>query len=238
MDISKAKFFLMSSDGTSPHKLELIKVFGGAVFLKQESANPEYDENVVKECHYFCNMDGRQIEEKILKNGNYCEHVDCWIYANHKNGITWKALKHLNCYLFRKHVLRGHSEVVKYLCDTEFEGKKLTIADIRSNKNYALRWAAINGHLDILKYLCETEFGGKKLTIGDVRANNNHALRDAANSGHLEIVKYLCESEFSGEKLTGSDIRYCYNQVVCGAFCEFIVMRVDVINYLRNQLNK
>ena len=64
-------------------------------------------------------------------------------------------------------------------------------ADIRSNNDYAVKWASENGHLEMVQYL---------ISIGaDIRSQNDYAVRWAAGNGHLETVKYLVS--------VGADIR-------------------------------
>ena len=58
---------------------------------------------------------------------------------------------------------------------------RLTIDDVRSDNNFALRYSAANGHIDVLKYLRNSS----RLTLRDARANNNEALRVSAANGHL-----------------------------------------------------
>jgi hypothetical protein len=89
----------------------------------------------------------------------------------------------------------GHLPVVRYLC----EKFQLTIQDVRSNDNFALRWAAFHGNLPVVQYLCQTY----SLTIEDVRTLNNWALRCATNNGHLPVVQYFCENF----QLTIQDVR-------------------------------
>jgi ankyrin repeat protein len=81
----------------------------------------------------------------------------------------------------------------KYRC------QYLSLEDVRSWNNGALRWAAENGHLPVVQYLFETF----QLTIQDVRWFDNDTLRCAAGSGHLPVVQYLCETF----QLTIQDIR-------------------------------
>jgi hypothetical protein len=69
----------------------------------------------------------------------------------------------------------------------KYRSKYLSLKDIRSFHNYALRWGAGIGHLPVVQYLCE-KF---QLTIQDVRSVNNDALRCAAMNGHLPVVQYL-----------------------------------------------
>jgi ankyrin repeat protein len=85
----------------------------------------------------------------------------------------------------------------------------LSLEDVRSDNNYALRWAAQYGHLPVVQYLCE-KF---QLTIRDVRTCDNWALRGAAVYGHLPVVQYLCEKF----QLTIQDIRSWNNGALRGA---------------------
>ena len=123
-----------------------------------------------------------------------------------KGKIRNELLPHLSV---QDIVRNNYQEIIFYLKEEEkldrleylFEGckvgnlpilklLKITSEDIRSDDNYALRWASENGHFEVVKYLCETY----QLTIEDIRSENNYALRWASLNGYFEVVKYLCET--------------------------------------------
>jgi hypothetical protein len=96
----------------------------------------------------------------------------------------------------------------KYRC------QYLSLEDVRSWNNWALRKAAENGHLPVVQYLCE-KF---QLTIQDVRSRDNEALRMAASRGHLQVVQYLCEyHDRENRQLTIQDVRSDNNWALRGA---------------------
>ncbi len=99
----------------------------------------------------------------------------------------------------------GHLVVVKYLVE---QG-----ADIRAERDGALRWASCYGHLDVVKYLVEQG--------ADVHAEKNRSLRWASSYGHLEVVKYLIEQ--------GADIHACQE---CALRWASQNGRLDVVKYL------
>ncbi len=68
----------------------------------------------------------------------------------------------------------------------EIKKLNLSIEDIRSDNNCALRWACRNGHIEVVKFLID-----KGLTLEDIRSEDNFALRCASKNGHLEVVKFL-----------------------------------------------
>ena len=71
-------------------------------------------------------------------------------------------------------------------------------ADVRTDDDFAVRWASENGHLETVKYL---------VSVGaDIRAHNDYAFRLASSNGHLETVKYLVS--------IGADIRADYDYAV------------------------
>ena len=86
-------------------------------------------------------------------------------------------------------------------------------ADVKTNNNYALRWASRYGHLDVVKYLVENS--------ADVKTNNNSAVRLASEYGHLDVVKYLVEN--------GADIKANNNYAVRIASKNG---HLDVVKYL------
>ena len=65
-----------------------------------------------------------------------------------------------------------------------FEWSKI---DVRSNGNYAFRWACTHGHLDVAKWLY-TVF---QLTVDDARSFNNYAFRYACANGHQNVCDWL-----------------------------------------------
>jgi hypothetical protein len=74
----------------------------------------------------------------------------------------------------------------------KYRSKYLSLDDVRSNNNRALRWAAREGHFPVVQYLCEyRDRENRQLTIQDVRSLDNWALRMATYLGHLEVVQYL-----------------------------------------------
>ena len=97
--------------------------------------------------------------------------------------------------------LYGQLKTIKYFV----KKKIITLKDIRSNDNEALRWASNNGHLHIIKYFVKLG-----LTIEDVRSNNNEALQWACKGGWFDTIKYLIE-HFN---LTIEDIRSNNNESV------------------------
>jgi len=63
----------------------------------------------------------------------------------------------------------------------------LTLRDVRSNNNYALRVAAEKGHVAVLQFLKNTW----DLTLQDVRSDYNFALRVAVGKGHVDVLQFL-----------------------------------------------
>jgi hypothetical protein len=80
----------------------------------------------------------------------------------------------------------------------------LTITDIRTNNNYALRNACYRGHLEVIKYLIEKFH----LTITDIRTNNNYALQNAYANVHLGVVKYLIKKMIENHVDRNEIIKY------------------------------
>lgn len=62
----------------------------------------------------------------------------------------------------------------------------LTLADLRSERNAALKYACRYGHLPVVAYLLV--YG---LTAGDVRCRDNEALKLACHTDDLEIIQEL-----------------------------------------------
>jgi hypothetical protein len=85
-----------------------------------------------------------------------------------------------------------------HVCCWKYRCQYLSLEDVRSWDNYALRWVSEDGHLPVVRYLCENF-----LTVQDVRSGNNAALRGAALNCHLPVVQYLCEKF----QLTIQDVR-------------------------------
>jgi hypothetical protein len=104
---------------------------------------------------------------------------------------------------------KNASNYCSHLFCWKYRSNYLSLEDVRSCDNYALRWAASRGHLPVVQYLCETF----QLTLEDVRTWNNEALRCAASHGHLRVVRYLCEKF----QLTIQDVRSLNNAALRGA---------------------
>lgn len=119
----------------------------------------------------------------------------------------------------------GNLSIIRFFCETEFSGQKITNLDYQNNNNYALREAIFNGHLHIIQYFCENY----NVTIHDIRKNNNQILINAACEGNLLIVQYLCESLFGGEKITIHDVRTDRNYALRYAALHG---HVEVVQYL------
>lgn len=62
----------------------------------------------------------------------------------------------------------------------------LTLENIRSKDNLALRIASEYGHVDVLKELKKCG-----LTVEDLRSKNNFALQAAAENGHVEVLQEM-----------------------------------------------
>src|SRR5205809_164 len=92
------------------------------------------------------------------------------------------------------------------LCLQDLFKQDLTLADLRSANNQALRWACKHGHLAIVKFLLE-----KGLNREDILGN---PLKCACQYGHLAIVQLLLE-----KGLTHEDIR-CKNNEILHYACE------------------
>jgi hypothetical protein len=136
----------------------------------------------------------------------------------------------------------------------KYQCQYLSYEDVRSNNDYAFRWAAHYGHLPLVQYLCEkfqltirdvgcvhealrwAAFNGHvsvvqylcekfQLTIEDVRTRNNFLLREAVYRGHLAVVQYLCEMY----QLTIEDVRSCNNLALRNAAFHG---RLSVVQYL------
>jgi ankyrin repeat protein len=93
--------------------------------------------------------------------------------------VKYDPEKHTCYFLMRNNNLKG----LKYLVS---QG-----ADVRAQRDYAVRLAAAKGHLSMVKYLVSHG--------ADCRAYSDEAVRYAAENGHLEMVKYL--------QSQGADIR-------------------------------
>jgi ankyrin repeat protein len=102
----------------------------------------------------------------------------------------------------------------------------LSVKDVRSTNNAALRIAVEEGHLEVVRWLVETF----NLTPHDVRIRNNEALQLAAYGGHLKIVKYLIETF----KLTVKDVRSNNNLALRIAKNG---SHLDVVRYLVEKFN-
>jgi hypothetical protein len=161
-----------------------------------------------------CKLWNKPIEQ-IIFDFIKCQHVCCWKYRT-----KYLSLKDIK---FRKNIAirwiarccnfaHGHLPVVQYLC----EKFQLTIQDVRSRDNEALRYAAFYGNLPVVKYLCEyRDRDNRQLTIQDVRSEDNEALRYAALNGHLPVVVYLCEyPDRENRQLTIQDVRSRDNEAL------------------------
>lgn len=105
----------------------------------------------------------------------------------------------------------GHVDVCKFL----YTAYGMTVEDVRSDENYALRWAAGFGYLHVLQFLKglrSVKIGNKievdRLTVNDVRSKHNQALHYAMGSGHLEIVKFFIawrDDDPNSDRLTPQD---------------------------------
>ena len=100
----------------------------------------------------------------------------------------------------------GHLAILKFLKKWQDETKVskngdpsilpesgLTLEDLRSGTNHALRLAAQNGHLEVLKFLKKWKFQGHGLTASDVQSCNNWAISKAARNKHLTVCQFLLD---------------------------------------------
>jgi ankyrin repeat protein len=157
----------------------------------------------------------RQYISKLFKLNKRSLAEARWIYEN-----IWSKNQRDDIHNF----LYGSSDISFIQCIekgwlislTKFN---LTVQDVRSSDNYALRNAARGGHLETVKYLVETF----NLTVQDVRSRDNEALRYAAYGGHLETVRYLIETF----NLTVQDVRN--NEALRWATSN---SRLEVVRYL------
>ena len=80
----------------------------------------------------------------------------------------------------------GLLEVINYLLE-----KGLTLEEIRSEKNYAIKYASIYGHFEVFRTLSE-----QGLNTTDVKVSDDWVLDYSIKNNHLEFVKYLCSNFF------------------------------------------
>lgn len=108
--------------------------------------------------------------------------------------------------------------------------KSITLDDLRSTNNYALRLACDGGHLPIVEYLMQLG-----LTVHDLRACNNYCLRWGCNNGHLPVVKYLIT-----QGLTMDDFQDCDNLALRWAcqqnHLEIVQVLIDHAGYTQDEL--
>ncbi len=97
-----------------------------------------------------------------------------------------------NLHQFYEYCDKGNLEEIKKL--------NLSLDDIISQNNVALRYASENGHLQVIKYLISFN-----LTIDDIKSVNNYALIMASSNGHLKVVKYLIDKGLTIEDIKSYD---------------------------------
>ena len=103
-------------------------------------------------------------------------------------------------------------------------------ADIRSQNDWAVRWASEKGHLEMVKYLVSlgadirsydnwavqlaSYFGHLEMvkylvSIGaNIRCGDDYPVRYASHNGHYEVVKYLCEAGADISKISEKHKKY------------------------------
>ena len=118
-------------------------------------------------------IEGNDLEslQKTLKNRNVLR-----LCVENKQQILRSCINN-------KH---GSVDIFKYITEI----LAITIEDIRSERNWALRFACANGHLHIVQYLLERF---PELNIKDIRSEQNLDLRCACHNGHLHVVRFLLE---------------------------------------------
>ncbi len=105
----------------------------------------------------------------------------------------------------------------------EIKKLNLTLEDIRSLDNYALRGVSYYGHLEVVKFLID-----KGLTLEDIRSQDNEALIWTSSNGHLKVVKYLID-----KGLTLEDIRSQNNEALRWAS---INRHIKVVKFLEETI--
>ena len=121
-----------------------------------------------------------------------CNRMEIAIEKDHLTCCKW----HLNKTVTSKQKINllcahaceyGSLKIIKYLVSRG--------ANIRTERERALRFASANGHLEVVKYLA--------LLGANINAYDDNSLRLASEKGHLEVVKYLVS--------LGADIHSCYD---------------------------
>jgi hypothetical protein len=107
--------------------------------------------------------------------------------------------------------INGHVQMLQYLKDWRDSvnpADRLTLKDVRSNNNNALREAAQSGRLEVLQFLQSwVDPDGDRLTLTDVRVDNNYALIWSAARGHLHVLTFLrAWRDADGSALTKADV--------------------------------
>jgi hypothetical protein len=82
--------------------------------------------------------------------------------------------------------------------------------NLRTNDDYAIKWASTNGHLEIVKYLVELG--------ADFRADNNYAGRMAFKNGHFKIFIFFVNCDVDSRVYKNDAIqhasKYGYSKIV------------------------
>lgn len=182
--------------------------------------------------------------------------------------LTIKDVREKNNHAMRMAAYFGHVHVLQFLQDWEdnpfgvtkgHAGKKsgclqnghcplvsyrLTLKDVRWNKNEALCLAADHGHVDVLQFFKDwrdTHPNGtvSRLTIKDVRAEGNLLFRTAVVGGHVHILKFLknwrddhvAYTSAHTNRLTINDVRALDNYSLRWA-AEY--NHVDILQFLKD----
>ena len=166
-----------------------------------------------------------RVEELTLNEGKTWRKKKCILLTDSVSvseswirwavSVVWKDKHSSNSILegevCRLAALRGHLEVLKWLCEEEgyqYSGVDILTAASREGHLEILKWiitrtthvawnnnhvaasyaAALGGHLEILRWLWSQ----------GCRWNNRHILANAARGGHLDVLKWAMKREKLG----------------------------------------
>lgn len=201
MDFLPIEIWIYIMDFLSdPCNFLLVNKYALSLFKYQKNLNKELLKNIATNGYL-------DILKYIFELGNKKDDLfDCFIIDKNDMLITSSG--------------NGHLEMVIFLTERG--------ANIRTNNDYAIRWASYNGHLEIVKYLYSHG--------ANIEANND-AIIWASHNGHLDVVIFLTER--------GADIKSSNNVSVRWAFenghhevVNYLMKRGAILNYKNIQLTR